>query len=234
MGIHKLALLILPFLSVVCAAQVKLERTGALTDTAVPASVRNVFDATGSRVLRGDGSPLAEIWLRKSLPAPSASAAKDVLYPELSPSVMVGVISFPKGAKDFRGQPIKPGFYTLRYELLPEDGNHLGVAPNRDFLLLLPAAADPDPNAKFEFAQVVKLSSQAAGTNHPAAFAMLPPEAEKTPTLSPPKPGGDKGRALLPCAFENADSFTVFAAALKTESGKSVPFELIVKGEASQ
>jgi hypothetical protein len=217
MRIPNFAIPILLLASLVCAAQVKLEKTGALTDAAVPAAVRNVLESSGSRVLRGDGTPLAEIWLRKSLPAPTGPAAKNVLYPELLPSVMVGVISFPKGAKDFRGQPVKAGFYTLRYELLPEDGNHLGVAPNRDFLLLLPVAADADPNAKYDLAQMVKLSAQAAGTNHPASFAMLPPEA------------GD-----MPRAFENADSFTVFAEALKTDSGRSVPFALVIKGEASQ
>jgi hypothetical protein len=231
MRLPKLALILL-FFSLACTAQVRLEKAGALTDAAVPAAVRNVLDATGSRVLRGDGTPLCDIWLRKSLPAPTGPAAKDVLYPELSPSMMVGVISFPKGAKDYRGQPIKPGFYTLRYELLPEDGNHLGVAPNRDFLLLLPVTADADPNARHDFAQMVKLSAQAAGTNHPATFAMLPPEVEKAPTLSPSKPGGDKGGP--PRSFENADSFTVFAATWRTDSGKNVPFELVIKGEAPQ
>ncbi len=214
---HKVLLLISLFLSLVCTAQVKLEQTAPLAESAVPTSVRNVLDLTGSRVIRGDGTPLAEIWLRKSLPAPAGPAAKDVLYPELSPSMMVGIVSFPKGARDYRGQSIKAGIYTLRYELLPEDGNHLGVAPNRDFLLLLPAATDADPNARYDSAQMVKLSAQAAGTNHPAAFAMLPPETRDVPR-----------------AFENADSFTVFAGVLRTDSGKIVPFELVVKGEASQ
>lgn len=217
MRIPRHAFLILPLLSVVCSAQVKLERTGAPTDAAVPTSVRRVLAPEGYRVLRGDAIALAEIWLRKALPTPAAAAAKDVLYPELAPSMMVGVLSFPRGAKDFRGQPIKPGYYTLRYELLPEDGNHLGVAAYRDFLLLLPAAADPDPSAQYEFPNLVKLSAQAAATNHPATFALLPPES------------GD-----LPRAFENADSFTVFAGSWNTSAGKTVPFELVLKGEASQ
>lgn len=216
MRIHKLALILL-VLSLECAAQVKLDKAGALSDTAAPASVRSVLDPGGWRVLRGDGSPLCDIWLRNSLPASPGPAAKDVLYPELTPSMMVGVISFPKGAKDYRGQPIKPGIYTLRYELLPEDGNHLGVAANRDFLLLIPATTDPDPKASYDFQQMVKLSAQAAGSNHPATFAMLPPEAGNQPR-----------------AFENADSFTVFAGSLRTASGKSVPFEVVVKGEAPQ
>jgi hypothetical protein len=207
-----LTVLALPCLA---SAQIKLENAGA-PDSKLPALLRSALEAAGSRVVRGDGAALAEIWLRKSLPA-AAKGDKDALYPELSESEMVGVICFPGGAKDFRGQPIKSGCYTMRYELLPQDGNHLGVAPNPDFLLLAPAAADPDPSARFDFGQLVALSAQASGTNHPAAFSMLPPES-----------------GTLPKAFQNADSFVVFAGVLKLETGKSLPFSLIVKGQADQ
>jgi hypothetical protein len=203
-------------LTTLAAAQIKLEKTAAGPDSSVPAAVRDAVEPNGCRVLRTDGAVLAEIWLRKSVPG-AASAGKDVLYPDLSQSVMAGVISFPNGAKDFRGQPIKSGSYTMRYELLPQDGNHLGVAPNPDFLLLIPAASDADPSAKYDFARLVALSAKAAGSNHPAAFSMLPPES------------GD-----LPKAFQNADSFVVFAANLKLDSGKLLPFSLIIKGQAQQ
>src|SRR5256885_12271604 len=41
-------------------------------------------------------------------------------------------------------------FRSLRYEMQPNDGDHLGTAPTRDFLLALPAANDPDPNRSEE------------------------------------------------------------------------------------
>ncbi|MGI9103195.1 MAG: hypothetical protein ACR2IF_12230 [Terriglobales bacterium] len=216
MRIYKLAVVIFLAFPLIAAAQMKLEKTPALTDDSVPAAVRNALEPNGSRVLRGDGMPLCEIWLRRSLPLGKAGG-KGVAYPEFPQSVMLGVIRFPNGGKDFRGQTIKPGVYTMRYELLPEDGNHMGVAPNPDFVLLLPAAADSDPNAHYDFARMVKLSSEAAGTAHPAAFSMPSPPTGETPR-----------------AFQNADGFEVFAASLKTDSGRNIPFALVVKGQAEQ
>jgi hypothetical protein len=202
--------------SVLALAQAKLEKAPAPSDTAVSASVRGAVEASGAKILRSDGSVLCEVWLLKALPNASAATAKGTAYPELSESTLVGVISFPNGASDFRGQAIKPGFYTMRYELLPEDGNHMGVAPTRDFVLLLPASADSDPGAKYDYAQMVKLSSQVSGTNHPAAFLLLAPES-------------GEGRT-----FQNADGFQVYAGSMKAQNGKSVPIALVVKGRAEQ
>jgi len=217
MRIHKFSVLFLVLWSSWSAAQAKLEKIPALNDTSVPAAIRAALDAGGSRVVRPDGSVLCEIWLRKSLPVGRVAAAKGAAYPEMSESALLGVISFPNGGKDFRGQAIKPGRYTMRYELLPEDGNHLGVAPARDFVLLLEAGADRDPDAQYDFAQLVKLSAQAAGTNHPAAFVLLAPES-----------------GAVPRTYQNPDGFQVFAGTIKTDGGKNVPIALVVKGQAEQ
>jgi len=209
------ALILLLLSSLLAAAQAKLEKIP--TDPSVPAAIRAALDAGGSRLVRPDGSVLCEIWLRRSLPVGRVTAAKGAAYPEMSESALLGVISFPNGGKDFRGQAIKPGLYTMRYELLPEDGNHMGVAPTRDFVLLVTASADRDPDAQYDFAQLVKLSAQAAGTNHPAAFVLLAPES-----------------GAVPRTYQNPDGFQVFAGAIKTDGGKNVPIALVVKGQAEQ
>ncbi|MGB9103131.1 MAG: hypothetical protein WCC59_00105 [Terriglobales bacterium] len=239
-----LLLLLLVLSSLPAAAQAKLEKLPALKDTSVPAAIRAALDASGSRLVRPDGSVLCEIWLRKSLPVGRVAAAKGAAYPEMSESALLGVISFPNGGKDFRGQAIKPGLYTMRYELLPEDGNHMGVSPTRDFVLLLAASADNDPDAQYDFAQLVKLSAQAAGTNHPAPFVLLAPENNPTPSASlragsiAPNPGSDKGGATAASSesrtYQNPDGFQVFAGAIQTDGGKNVPIALVVKGQAEQ
>ncbi|MBZ5570109.1 MAG: hypothetical protein LAN64_19995 [Acidobacteriia bacterium] len=247
-------LFLLPLLvlsSLLAAAQVKLEKIGPPSDAAVPAAVRSALDPSGAKLVRADGSVLCEIWLRQTpLPAGKAAAAKGTTYPELAPGMFVGLISFPNGGKDFRGQPVK-GYFTMRYALLPEDGNHLGVAPTRDFVLLSRASDDSDPSAPYDFAQLVKLSAQAAGTNHPAAFLLLAPDNTPTPSTSlragsiAPKAGGDKGGpptggdkggppATEPRTYQNADSYQVFAGSVKTERGESVLIALVVKGQAEQ
>lgn len=85
---------------------------------------------------------------------------------------LVGVISFPKAVTDYRGQSIKAGTYTLRYALIPQDGNHMGVSSYRDFLLLIPVADDTNPSQNMTFDQVVKASRLTAGTGHPAVMML--------------------------------------------------------------
>jgi hypothetical protein len=62
--------------------------------------------------------------------------------------------------------------YTLRYQLLPQDGNHMGVAPNPDFLLASPVAADSRPEQSYVYRKLVALSARSTGTNHPAVIAL--------------------------------------------------------------
>ena len=70
---------------------------------------------------------------------------------------------------------VKPGTYTLRYQTIPQDGNHLGVSPSADFLLLVPAAADKNPDSLIEFQELIRLSKQASGTNHPNPLYLTVP-----------------------------------------------------------
>jgi hypothetical protein len=216
MRVPRFALTLLLTIPCICTAQVKLVEVGPLAEAAVPAAVGDALQTSGYRVVRSDGKARCEIWLRKSLPAASGKVAEGANYPELAAAEFVGVISFPNGGKDYRGQPIKTGVYGLRYELLPNDGNHMGVAPARDFLLLTPLAADPDPDARYTYEQLVALSRRAAGSNHPAVFSMVVPEG------------------ALPGAYTSGEGYEVFAAKLKLASGRELPFALVVKGQAEQ
>lgn len=202
-----------------CGAQTAgLETLGPpIPDLGVAAALVRVLDSHGNRLKLADGSVLCDIWLRKSVPAQTAKKESDgLLYPELSESTLVAVISFPKAATDFRGQPIAVGTYTLRYELMPDDGNHLGVAPDRDFLLLVPAALDPDPGALFKFDELVQMSRKATGTNHPGPLSLAQASGSATSLT------------------KDAEDHWMFSSVLKLESGTDLPFALIVKGTAAQ
>lgn len=192
------------------AAEPKIESIGPIQGT-VPAAVKPAIADSGFRVTL-DGNVLAEIW-----PANSAISEKNgsasALYPDFATGGFYGVISFPNGAADFRGQKISAGTYTLRYELLPGDGNHLGVAPNPDFFLLVPVDLDPAPADKISFATLVKLSAKASGTAHPAAFSL----AET----------GDK----VPGAETNDQGYVIATVPIKTANGPT-KVGIIVKGTA--
>jgi hypothetical protein len=195
----------------------KVETLALPTDSSIPEVVKKVLDPKGYRVTLDDGSVACEIWLRKSVPAQAKKDVAGALYSQLSESTLVGVISFPQATTDYRGQPVKPGTYTLRYELIPNDGNHLGVAPNRDFLLLVPAATDADPNAVYKFEELVNLSRKATGTRHPAPLSLVQAEAGTAAAVS-----------------KNNEEHWIFSAGMKLASGEDLPFALVVKGTAPQ
>ena len=148
----------------------KVERIGALSAPAASDALKQAVEEKGYRVTL-DHAWTAEFWFAKQI----KTAAKDVpgaLYPELANAEFVGVVNLPKGMTDFRGQAIPAGVYTLRYQLLPQDGNHLGVAPNPDFLLAIPVASDPDPEQGYLYKKLVALSAKTTGASHPAVIAL--------------------------------------------------------------
>ena len=90
---------------------------------------------------------------------------------------MLGVIRFDAQGQDRRGQTIKPGVYTLRYGLIPINGDHQGAAPQRDFLVLSPAANDKDLNSTPAFDALMDMSRKASGTPHPAVMSFWKADA---------------------------------------------------------
>ena len=164
----------------VALAQYKMEPIGAAPPELAPAFASNV-QQTGYKVVAPNGSTFCEIWFRNTLPGGPKSAEESVAFPTIPQGALLGVIRFPGQGADRRGQGIKPGIYTLRYSLYPVNGDHQGVAPQRDFLLLVPAADDKDPAALPNYDTLVTMSRKAAGTPHPAVLSIETPSGNKFP-----------------------------------------------------
>ena len=193
----------------------KVESIGAFTDQSAPEALRKALAPNGYRITFADSSVACEVWFRATVPTGKTDASGAV-YTMLPEGALIGVITFPKAASDFRGQSIKAGTYTLRYEVHPTDGNHMGISPIRDFLLLVPVAADTNPDAALKFEELVKLSAKASGTNHPAVLSLASPEASAAASVT-----------------TSEHNHTVFAAKLKTASGE-ISIAFVVKGIAEQ
>ncbi|MBS1855312.1 MAG: hypothetical protein JST11_08105 [Acidobacteria bacterium] len=153
----------------------------AAAPAALPAAYASAVQTQGARV-SGPGGVWCEIWLAKSIPA-AKSTDPSISY-GIAQGTLIGVLNFPGKGSDRRGQVIQPGLYTLRYSDFPVDGNHSGVAPQRDFALLTPIAADPDPAAKPAFDQLVQWSGKASGGPHPAILSIeTPPQGAAAPSI---------------------------------------------------
>ncbi len=173
----------------------KIQPVSALPSD-VPKVLQDVLEPQGARLLNDQGAAVCEVWWRKEIAIKASSgSSSDVLYAGLEVGTFVGVLRFVSAGSDFRGQPIKPGYYTLRYALVPQDGNHMGVSNYRDFLLLSPAAEDTNPDQVPKLQDLVNLSRKASGTGHPAVFNMGPADASSQSLPALVK--DDKGHWLL-------------------------------------
>lgn len=205
--------LLLLFAALAFAAAPKVEPSGPCNDAAVPDAVKKVLAPDGYKVTLDDGN-IVTVWPRAQITT-AAKARNDAGY-NLPLSELVGVIHFDKNTKDYRGNPIQAGSYNLRYMLQPADGDHLGTAPTVDFLLLIPPAQDTDPNATYNFDQIVALSRQVTGKKHPAPFNLMPPDAKQFPSV----------------ATDN-EEHAILQFKLKAASG-DVPMALVVKGTTTE
>jgi hypothetical protein len=186
----------------------------------VPAALASLLQPQGAKVLDSSGATVCEIWLGNAVPLTAANnSSPDVMYGNLAVSTLVGAIHFPNKGSDFRGQAIKPGYYTLRYGQTPQDGNHMGVNPTRDFLVLSPVAQDTNLSAIFSLQDLVKLSKLASGTNHPAILEMDPQATGAAPTVT-----------------QDSQGYTVFSAQAqgRTTAGQAQPLNIsvVVVGQA--
>jgi hypothetical protein len=207
-------LIILGSVSCALAASAKVERIDRPASPAIPETIWKVLDPKGYRITSDDGSQICDLWLRRNTPQSRSKEPESALYPELAASTMVGAISFPKATTDYKGDAVLAGVYTLRYELLPADGNHLGVAPNPDFVLLIPASADPDPSAQFRAQELINLSRKATGSQHPAPLSLV-----------------QAGNSDI--AKDDQDHW-IFSGKLGMADGSELSFGLVVKGMAPQ
>ena len=109
----------------------------------------------------------------------SAEEVSGAFFSKIGEGTFVGVVHFPKNAGDFRGQGLTAGWYTMRYAMILQDGNHLGVSPSRDFLLFSRVSNDPDPGRALPIGELYQKSRAASGTGHPSSWSLVFPGEEK-------------------------------------------------------
>jgi len=153
-------------------------------DDAVPAAFSDAvrgLDYSHKIAVSLDGKMSARIWLVGSpQAAASPSTELGVSFGKIETGSLVGVIELVEPWSDYKQNPVQPGCYTMRYEIMPADGNHMGVSTYRDYLLLVPASLDQDPAKILEYDDLVAASFEATGVPHPAVLALYPVWEEVT------------------------------------------------------
>jgi len=139
-------------------------------------AIAGVLQKDGTRIKDGD-KVVMELWFRSAMPPGQPNGAPNVTLTEAPHGALLGVVRFASKGSDRRGQGIKPGVYTMRFSYYPENGDHQGAAPQRDFLVLSPAELDKNPNSTPAFEALVDMSRKASGTPHPLVLSMWKQDA---------------------------------------------------------
>jgi hypothetical protein len=160
--------------------QYKMEPAGAPPSELAP-EIRSALQQDGAKI-NGPNGAVCEVWFRTSVPA-SANSEQNASFSQIAHGTLLGAVRFASKGTDRRGQPLKPGIYTMRLSFFPVDGAHQGVAPTRDFVLLTPAAADSDLNATPSYKELVNMSRKASGTQHPAILNVWKPDSKDPAAL---------------------------------------------------
>ena len=156
------------------AAEPQLEKTDAAPPESVSAEIREALGPKALQVVT-DGKSLADFWLRPEVPVTEAATAElGVGFGHLRQCTLLGVVRLSEAWSDYKDKPIAAGVYTLRYAIQPADGNHMGVALYRDYLLLVPVSDDTTVDVDWSPELLWEKSKTSTGTPHPAVLALFP------------------------------------------------------------
>ena len=184
----------------------------------LPAALRDALDANGIEV-KGASGVLCDVWFRKEVPLAAAPATDlGVTFGQIAQGTFLGVMRVASDTRDFRNQKVKAGLYTLRYAWSPVDGNHQGVAPQRDFALLSPVSADSDP-ATISRDEAIKLSTNTTGTKHPSVWSLWP---------------GDDSATSPALHYQDDSDCWLLTFRVTLAGGKKLSMGMIVSGHAPE
>jgi hypothetical protein len=157
--------------------------------SSVPKNIVDDLDPQGlllSTFENGIKEPICEIFLAKTTPAVAvAHPATDNGYASISQGALVGLIHLLPEAtedyyEDFSNQKLKPGYYTMRYAVLPAGIGEHGPVPG-DFVVLSPITQDQDPLRTLGFDEMVRLGKLASHGEEAARMQLVQPEKTKNP-----------------------------------------------------
>ena len=158
----------------ICAQGAKLTVTSAKPPAEIAEPIRAVLDEKVLRIETEDKATY-EFWFRKELPLAEKPAAGTLGLTTMKEGAILGVARVAGEHYDFRNEEIKPGIYTVRLGIQPEDGNHLGVAPTRTFALLIAAKQDKKLDA-IDHDALMKAAATINAAKHPSNLNLQPVE----------------------------------------------------------
>jgi hypothetical protein len=151
-----------------------------ITDDLKPKGVLLFKDANGRK------ESICEVFWAKVMPAVTAvRPSTDNGYANIRPGALVGVIRLlPEATEDynvdFYSQKLKPGYYTMRYAVMPAGIGENGPLSG-DFVVLSPIAQDRDPGRTLRLDEMVRLGKLTSQGDEAARMQLMRAESSKNP-----------------------------------------------------
>ncbi len=167
------------FLSTFCSADTggyEIKSVKAVAPKDLKDSIRKEMGGKAIQFRKKGGDLIAEIWLRDKLPAESLFRKQDkktFVYKDLRETTVLGAVRFAKEWKDYRGQKVKAGVYSIRLGFQPQDGDHMGTSPFPNFVVLVAAKFDPKIG-EMPTRGMIERSMASISTSHPAILLLFP------------------------------------------------------------
>ena len=161
-----------PLAALAAAADQPTLAPGGAPGDEIPEEIRRALHAEGRLVTLESGTTL-EFWFRSEQPG-GGGANPGATFPDLKVGALVGAVRISGPWSDYKGNPIEPGVFTMRYGNRPEDGNHMGVSVHLDFVLLVPVTEDMAVEVDWGQDDLNIMSFAATGIGHPAVMSLAP------------------------------------------------------------
>lgn len=177
--------------------------------------LRESLDPRGVRLVASVNevkTTICELWWKRVIESPShPKKSAGVLYSQLRSGSLIGVLYFSNEAqaelfrRDFRGQVVEPGFYTMRYVQIDqekdlveirnkdkdEEDDDMRVSPFRDFVLLSAVGTDTAVDRVLSFDEMFRVGRLTTKTKNPAILSLVQvnPAYKNFPTMVPEDSG---------------------------------------------
>jgi hypothetical protein len=179
------------------AQDFRMEAASEETLKSLPQLLRNSLDPRGVRLVASVNevkTTICQVWWKKDVDvAHEGHKSADILYSNLAVGSLLGVLYFANEAqaelfrRDFRGQVMEPGFYTMRYARIDqekdlveirnkdkgEQDDDMRVSPYRDFVLLTALKYDSHIGRALTFDEMFRQGRLTTRTKNPAILSLV-------------------------------------------------------------
>lgn len=145
----------------------------------VPAAFASLLDPKGLRLVGEGGEAIYDLWFRREVPLGEKPVpGMRIRYSSLELGGLVGVLRSYGHEVDYRESELPRGVYTMRFAIQPEDGDHMGTAETRDFLVLSNFEEDRTVEPVSDMVDLGEMSILSSSTEHPLICYLVVPDGD--------------------------------------------------------